>query len=168
MNVERLKSYRHPVVEQDYTWKDTILYALGLGCGVGAANDEDLRFVYEGGLQILPSMSLVLGMPKFWLQDPEVDVDWVKVLHGEQRFTIHRPLQPNGRVRTETRALGVDDKGTRGAVLYSNAICSIGMMAPSWQRCTQPCSCAATAAVAALAKPCSLPDPCRLMHLTPC
>lgn len=47
MNLEKLQSLRIPVVEQHYTFKDSILYALGLGYGEDPVDPAQLQFVYE-------------------------------------------------------------------------------------------------------------------------
>ena len=41
-----------------YDEKDTILYALGLGCGTEA---DELEFVYEKNLRALPTMAVIMG-----------------------------------------------------------------------------------------------------------
>ena len=117
---EKLLSRNFPEVEHTYTEKDTILYALGLGCGADPEAVEDLRFVYEKGLIALPTMAVVLAHPGNWLASKESTVDYSKVLHGEQSLTLHRPIPPAGSVVGRTRVLDLLDKGqAKGAVLYS-------------------------------------------------
>jgi acyl dehydratase len=112
---------RHlPEIEHTYTEKDTILYALGLGCGAEPEAPDDLRFVYEKGLLALPTMAVVLAYQGTWLSSPESTVDYGKVLHGEQSLTLHRPIPPAGTVIGRTRIIDLLDKGRdKGAVLYS-------------------------------------------------
>src|SRR5258708_6074520 len=114
-----LKNWPIPEVEQRYAVRDTMLYALGLGCGSDPADRDELRFVYEDGLQALPTMAVVLGAPGFWLKEPATGVDWRKVLHGEQGLTLHRPLPPAGTVLGRSRILEIVDRGERGAFMYS-------------------------------------------------
>lgn len=124
MNLARLKTYRIPATEQTYTARDVMLYALGLGYGSDPGDASDLRFVYEQGrepLKTVPSLSVVLAHPGFWARDPELEIDWVKILHGEQSFEVHKPLPPQGRVMGEYEIIAVDDKGAdKGAVLYQD------------------------------------------------
>ncbi|MBL6457347.1 MaoC family dehydratase N-terminal domain-containing protein [Belnapia sp. T6] len=116
----RLKARHFPDVEQAYGWKDTVLYALGLGLGQDPLDRRQLRHVYEDGLVALPTMGVVLATPGFWVKEPDTGVDWPKVLHGEQGLTIHRPLPPEGRVIGRLRIDDIIDKGPgRGALLYS-------------------------------------------------
>jgi acyl dehydratase len=119
VNIEHIKHLRLPSIEQTYEARDTILYALGLGCGADPLEASDLSFVYEEGLKALPSMCCVLNHPRFWLKDPVYEVNWLKLLHAEQAFTIHRPIPATGHVRGEFRILGIEDKGPeKGALLH--------------------------------------------------
>lgn len=120
LDYDKLKAWPFPDLEQTYSERDTILYALGVGCGHDPVDPADLRFVYEDGLLALPSMAVVLGTPGFWLKDPETGVDWRKVLHGEQGMILHRPLPVAATVIGRTRVTEIVDKGPgKGALLYS-------------------------------------------------
>jgi acyl dehydratase len=120
INPEILLNWKFPELEHSYTERDTMLYALGLGCGADPLDQGQLQFVYEDGLRALPSMAVVLGYPGFWISDPGTGVDWKKVLHGEQEITIFKPLPAAGTVIGRTRVTGVFDKGKdKGAVLVS-------------------------------------------------
>jgi acyl dehydratase len=115
-----LRNWPIPVIEQTYTERDTMLYALGVGFGSDPLDGRQLRYVYEDGLQVLPSMAVVLGYPGFWIGDPRTGADWRKVLHGEQGFEIFKPLPPKGSVVGRSRVTGLIDKGAdKGAVLLS-------------------------------------------------
>lgn len=120
IDYQRLKDWRFADLEHRYHAKDTILYALGLGCGSDPLDAEELRFVYEENLLALPTMAVVLGYPGFWLKEPGTGIDWRKVLHGEQGLILHRPLPAEGTVIGRTRVTGIIDKGEgRGALLLS-------------------------------------------------
>lgn len=117
---DALRQWPIPEIEHTYAARDTMLYALGLGCGADPMDESQLRFVYEGKLQALPSMAVVLGYPGFWIGDPSTGADWKKVLHGEQGFTIFKPLPASGTVIGRSRVTGLFDKGKdKGAVLVS-------------------------------------------------
>lgn len=120
IDVARLKHWPFQPVEQRYTARDTILYALGLGLGQDPMDRAQLRFVYEDGLQALPTLALVLGYPGFWAKDPATGIDWVKLLHGEQSLELHAPLPAAGTVIGRTRVTALVDKGAgKGALMYS-------------------------------------------------
>lgn len=119
LDYARLKRLELPVVEQAYGQRDTLLYALGVGvAAVDPLPTEDLKYVYEAGLQALPTQAVVLGQGRFWMADPEHGIDWQRVLQGEQFLTIHRPLPPQGRVRSQEFVEEIYDKGAgKGAVM---------------------------------------------------
>ena len=120
INYEQLRARPFPDVVQEYTARDTMLYALGLGLGQDPMDRRQLRHVYEEGLVALPSIGVVLAGPGFWLREPDTGVDWPKVLHGEQGLTVHRPLPAAGRVIGRLRIDDIIDKGPgRGALLYT-------------------------------------------------
>jgi acyl dehydratase len=120
IDYERLLKWKVRSVQQQYSASDVMLYALGLGLGLGQDDPHQLRFVYEDGLLVLPTMATVLGHPGFWMSDPATGVDWKQVLHGEQGLEIHRPLSVSGNVVGHTRVEAIVDKGPgRGALLYS-------------------------------------------------
>lgn len=92
------------VTRQAMTERDTMLYALGVGA-------TDLRFVYEAGLVALPTMPVIMGYPGFIWRNPELGVDWRRVLHGEQSTVIHAPLPTQANIRGETVIEAIYDKG---------------------------------------------------------
>lgn len=107
-----------PEQVHSYSWRDTILYALGLGIGSSPLDEHELRFVYEQGLQAMPTMAVVLGHPGFWVSEPETGIDFRSVVHGEQSLTIHRPLPPEGTLIARNAVEEIIDKGEgRGAIL---------------------------------------------------
>ena len=120
MDYHKIKNWSFPEVVQDYTEKDTILYALGIGFGQEATNPDHLKYVYEQDLQAFPTMAVVLGYPGFWMKNPEAGINWVKLVHGEQRLTMHRPIPAKGRVIGRSRISHVIDKGAdKGALVIT-------------------------------------------------
>jgi acyl dehydratase len=119
MNLERLRNWKFPEVTSQYSQRDTMLYALGVGSCRDPLNPDELKFVYEGRLQALPSLSCVLAHPGFWIKAPELEANWVKLVHAEQYFRLEKPLPPQGEVTGRYRITGVVDKGPQtGALLY--------------------------------------------------
>ena len=120
LNAAKLLALEIPEVEQTYGPKDCILYALGLGLGQDPLNNDELPFVYEKNLKVLPTFAVMQGYAAFWLRRPELGVTWSKVVHGEHGFTLHEPVAPQGTVIGKTRILDVVDKGEgKGALIYS-------------------------------------------------
>jgi len=102
----------------NYSWRDTVLYGLGLGLGNNPTDRSELRFVYEQNLQALPTMPVVLGHPGFWVSEPDTGIDPRKVVHGEQSLIIHSPLRTEGVMIARNSVDEIIDKGHgRGALL---------------------------------------------------
>lgn len=120
MNLQNVIERRFDSATQSYDWRDSALYALGLGIGSNPLDEDELPYVYEGREQrVVPSQCVTLGWPEFWHADPSAGIDWVNILHGEEAFELHRPLPLNGTVRFEHRISAVVDKGVgRGALIY--------------------------------------------------
>ncbi|AYD63146.1 MAG: MaoC/PaaZ C-terminal domain-containing protein [Achromobacter sp.] len=115
-----VKNWRFDEVRQRYDHKDTMLYALGIGLGQDPEDTRQLRYVYEEDLQAFPTMGVVLAYPGFWVRDARSSIDWVKVVHGEQRLTVHAPLPPAGQVTSRSRNTHVIDKGAdKGAIVIT-------------------------------------------------
>jgi acyl dehydratase len=107
-----------PVI-QDYSKRDTMLYAAGIGFGMDPADERQLPFLFEDRLQTVPSMAAILASPGFWLKAPEIGADWKRILHGEQGVEIIKPLPPAARVIGQTRIVAVVDKGRdKGAFVH--------------------------------------------------
>ena len=111
INPEKLLNRDFGSVHETYTEKDCILYALGVGMGVDPLDEECLKYVYEDGLKVLPSQSVIMAHPGFWAKDEDTDIDWVKVLHAGQEVIFHNPIPSSGTVEATTRITEVNDKG---------------------------------------------------------
>jgi acyl dehydratase len=97
----------------EYTWKDVVLYALGVG-----ATADELSFVYEnaaGGLRVLPSFCVVPAIRAF----PNLgeNLEWSLMLHGEHTIKLSRPIPPEGKVIQVGEVKNIFDKG-KGAVYH--------------------------------------------------
>ncbi len=97
----------------EYTWKDVVLYALGVG-----ARREELDYLYEGrGPRVLPSFAVV---PKF---APMLDLlsrtggDLGMLVHSGERVTVHAPLAPQGKLVTRATIRGIYDMRKLAQVL---------------------------------------------------
>ncbi|SVC91364.1 uncharacterized protein METZ01_LOCUS344218, partial [marine metagenome] len=66
-----------PTLRQSYNDKDCMLYALGVGMGIDPLDESCLRFVYEDGLKVMPSQSVVLAHPGFWAKEEDTGLDWL-------------------------------------------------------------------------------------------
>ena len=117
---DRLMALKIPDVERSYEPRDPIFYALSLGFGQDPVNADELSFVYEDNLKVLPTFPVVVAQPGQWARTLDSGIDWVKVVHGEHALELHKPLPPAGTVTGTTRILDVVDKGPgKGALVYS-------------------------------------------------
>ena len=117
---DKLLALKIPDVEHNYGPKDCMLYALGVGLGLDPMDEQQLAFVYEKHLKVLPTMAVVIGYPGFWAKELDTGIDWVKVVAGEHSLKLHRPLKPAGTVVSHTRVVEIVDKGPgKGAIVYS-------------------------------------------------
>lgn len=124
IDYHKLKARAFAPVRQQYTARDTMLYALSLGLGNDPLDTSALPYVYESkdgnGLVTLPSQAVVLGYPGFWAREPDTGIDWVKVLHGEQRMRLHQPLPPAADVVGYNQVTHLTDKGDgKGAIMVT-------------------------------------------------
>ncbi|HEY9280018.1 MAG TPA: MaoC/PaaZ C-terminal domain-containing protein [Eoetvoesiella sp.] len=122
MAIDRDKLLNWPFEDtiQTYGFKDVILYALGVGLGADPVDRQQLNYVYEKNLSVLPTFPVVLGHPGPWNANPESGIDRKKVVHGEQTVEIHRPFPVSATVRGVNRIKDVIDKGEgKGALVYT-------------------------------------------------
>jgi len=123
IDYEKLINWKIPEVAQQFTRRDTMLYALGVGLGADPCDASELKFVYEQNLQALPTMAIILGYPGPWHAHPDTGITRSHVVHGEQSFAIHRPLPVEGEIIGLTRVTGVVDKGKdKGALVMTECI----------------------------------------------
>lgn len=123
IDYHHLKNRPFAPVHQHYQARDSMLYALSLGLGNDPLDAAALPFVYEGmegGLRALPTLAVVLGYPGFWARESDTGIDWVKLLHGEQRVRWHQPLPADCEVVGKSRVTHLTDKGEgKGAIMIT-------------------------------------------------
>lgn len=118
MNIEAVKTWSRTVVH-DYTARDSALYALAVGAVSDPLDPLQLRLVDETDQVVVPSMAAVLATPGFWARNEKsMEIDAARLIHGEQRIALVRPLPPHGRVIGISRVSRVVDKGKdKGALM---------------------------------------------------
>ncbi len=119
MNIDALRKHEFAPQRTTYAAKDAILYALSVGAGADPVDAHQLPLVYEPDLRVLPTMAAVLAHPGAWIANPRFEVNYLKLLHGEQGLTMHAPLPPGGDIESTYRVQAVVDKGDgKGALVY--------------------------------------------------
>lgn len=120
IDYHRLKSRSFKPIEQQVTARDAILYALGIGVGSDPDDPMQLRFVYERGLQTLPTYGAVLAYPGVWIAEPDTGISWKHALNGEYSVSFHRLPMIEGVAVGRLEIEEVIDKGAgRGALVYT-------------------------------------------------
>src|SRR3569623_1034576 len=120
LNPDKMLALDNPDVAQTYGPKDCILYALGVGLGQDPMDENELAFVYEKNLKVLPTFPVVQGYSAYAFKRPALGITWTHVVHGEHAVRIHAPIACTGTVIGRPRILDVIDKGEgRGALIYS-------------------------------------------------
>jgi len=114
-----LRAFDSGDVLQAYGPRECILYALGVGLGLSPLDHEELAYLVEDGLRVLPTMVSVLATAGEWMKaHPEFGIRWKQALHGSEHIVVHRPLAAQGLLIGRTRVTGIVDKGAdKGAVL---------------------------------------------------
>ena len=115
-----LLAFAFPEVEQTYTERDTILYALGVGAGQDRLDPFELRLACEKDLLAIPAMAVTLAYPGFWYRDLAPGLDYLRTVHASERFEIDRPLPVAATVTARPRIVAIHDKGEgRGSLVVS-------------------------------------------------
>lgn len=123
--------------ERAFSYTDTqvLLYNLGVGMGRDPLAPKELPFVFEQpALKAVPTAATVLGGGGSGpgLLDG-VPIDWNKVLHGEQRLVVHRPLPPSADCIGSARISEVSDKGAdKGAIITITGEVRLATGEPLW------------------------------------
>jgi len=114
-----------------YGDKDVMLYALGVGMGRDPMNETELPFVYEKSLKVIPTAATVLASnakasgpaPEMPADHRQSQINFLMVVHGEQKVELHKPLPTYGTFTAEGRTVGAFDKGEgKGAVIVNETI----------------------------------------------
>ncbi len=100
-------------VTTEYTWKDVVLYALGVGAGF-----DELDYVYENRLKVIPSFAVPSTYGLLGEAFSTLGGDLSGILHGEQETLFQAPIPTEGKITSEGRVLDIYDKGPgRGAIV---------------------------------------------------
>lgn len=117
INEQALLNRPFPELNFSVSERDAIIYGLGIGLGEDPLSEEQLRYVYEEGLQVFPTMPVVLGSPGMWFGD--AGLNWRKLVHAEQALTNHRPIRIGEALKAKAKVIDLIDKGAeKGAIMY--------------------------------------------------
>lgn len=107
--------------ERSWTSADALLYAVGVGAGLGDPLEE-LEFTTENSegitQQVLPTYGVLIAQASTGRSLGSFDR--ALLVHAEQSFELHRPLPVAGTVRTVSTVTGIYDKGSGALVVAEN------------------------------------------------
>jgi len=104
-------------ISKDYTWKDAVLYALGVGAGF-----SDLHYCYEKDLKVIPSFAITTLYESMPQALSLTNVNLAGILHGEQELVFHNPIPPDGTMTIEGTITDIFDKGKeKGALVIAES-----------------------------------------------
>lgn len=98
-----------------------ILYALGVGAEPEA---DELAFVYENGLKVLPTFGVVPPFPALMgvMSVPGMEINPMMILHGEQYLEIRKhPIPTFGKLISKPKIANIYDKG-KGALIELDVV----------------------------------------------
>jgi NAD(P)-dependent dehydrogenase (short-subunit alcohol dehydrogenase family)/acyl dehydratase/putative sterol carrier protein len=113
LNLDAIGKKIGPITSQ-YNWHDLVLYALGVGAGF-----DELEYVYENQLKVIPSFAILSIYGFFNEFITASGVNLAGILHGEHELIIHSPIPPEGgTLSSEARITAMYDKGPgKGALI---------------------------------------------------
>src|SRR5215468_1396352 len=116
LSYDKLMALKRTGDRFSYTDRETMLYAISIGMSRNPYDENELAYTFEKAkLKTVATMATVLQRVPL-LKD--CGYDYTKVVHGEQRLTLDRPLEPEGELVVDSRVLSAFDKGPgRGAVI---------------------------------------------------
>ncbi len=102
--------------EYTYSWRDVILYNLGVGAGA-----EDLDYIYEKHLHVIPTFGVLPCTATFGTDpysekplSPTSLIPGLRTdgsLHMDHTLRIHRPIETDGKWKIEKKIVGIYDRG---------------------------------------------------------
>ena len=116
LNYDSLMELGAADVPCDYSERDSLLYALGVGFGADPTDERELPYVVETlGRYTVPTMATILSKARIL---ENCGWNYAQVLHGEQKLELYRPLPMAAELLTTSRVASVHDRGAgRGAVI---------------------------------------------------
>ena len=125
IDVDQALGYVFPALETTYDERDIAIYALGIGAAEDPSSDAGLQLVYEkhsSGFKVLPTFGVIPVVNSILEQAtkgglaPGLSFGLDRLLHGEQKTEVLRPLPGNATLTHKSTLTNIWDKG-KGAVI---------------------------------------------------
>ncbi|HUD53153.1 MaoC/PaaZ C-terminal domain-containing protein [Parvibaculum sp.] len=123
LDYDKLMASKSVGQEFQYGDRETMLYALGVGFGRDPLNAKELPFVYESGLKTVPTQATVIAWGAGGGAMAAGGINFLMVVHGEQKLTLHKPLPSAAKISVDSSVLGAWDKGAdKGAIIVTESV----------------------------------------------
>jgi acyl dehydratase len=123
-DVEEALAIEPEEIPGSYTDRDSLLYNVAIGMGKDPLDARELEYVCETiGNRVVPTAATVLTRPERRASNPPTlmsKMNFVMMLHGEQRLQVHQPLPPAAETLISNAITGVYDKGEGKGALLTN------------------------------------------------
>lgn len=123
-DVEEALAIEPEEIPGSYTDRDSLLYNVAIGMGKDPLDAKELEYVCETiGNRVVPTAATVLTRPERRATNPPTlmsKMNFVMMLHGEQRLQVHQPLPPAAETLISNAITGVYDKGEGKGALLTN------------------------------------------------
>lgn len=117
LDYHRIRDWDFGDIVSEYSERDLILYALAAGYGADPTDEQELAFLYEERLKVLPSVATTFGSPGQWWRNPLTGVNYFANLHVDQDLHLFEPLPKRGAAVGRNRVTALYDRGVgRGAL----------------------------------------------------
>lgn len=112
--------------ERSWTYRDSLLYAVGIGAGAEDPFGSELEFTTNNSKDItqrtFPTQGVVIGFGAGGAIGAAGELDWGRLLHGSQGITLHQPIPVDGTVVIYDKIAGIWDKGEgKNAIIETEA-----------------------------------------------
>uniref|UniRef100_A0A668ASW3 Hydroxysteroid (17-beta) dehydrogenase 4 n=1 Tax=Myripristis murdjan TaxID=586833 RepID=A0A668ASW3_9TELE len=110
-----------PPTSFSFSHTQCIIYALGVG--MSTKDPDHLRFLYEGheDFSCLPTFGVIPSQAAMMdgglASVPGLNIDFTRVLHGEQYLELYKPLPTSGTLTSQATVADVLDKGSGAVIL---------------------------------------------------
>lgn len=119
LNPDAVGSKGDPI-ETEWTSKDALLYAVGIGAGV-----DDLPFTTENTKDVeqlvYPTFPVVLGWGRGSAMGDIGSFNPALLVHGQQSVQLHRPIPVVGKATVQSEVTAMYDKGKAAVVVTSTS-----------------------------------------------
>jgi acyl dehydratase len=122
LNLDAVGSTSAPTT-RNWSHKDALLYALGVGAGALDPTGFELEFTTENSSgvtqKVLPTLVTIIGQGGGAMSGIG-DIDFTKLVHGEQAIALHGEIPAEGSVSVTTTVAGIYDKGSGALVVLES------------------------------------------------